>query len=161
MNAPNNTVAAINWQGLYDVLAKRSEQLETDMRALSEKIQRTIDENVLLTRKDLLLQVLAIGDDISRLDKAAESGTPPRALHDGITLIQRKFAAFIERSNVKTVPADPGTRFDPRIHEADNIMPSTQFSSETIIQASQPGYLLDNVLLRPARVCVSSGAPQK
>jgi molecular chaperone GrpE len=160
MNASNNDDASINWQGLYDVLAKRSEQLESDMHVLSENVQRSIDDNVFSARKDLLLQILSIDDDINRLWKAVESSKDTRALFDGLSLIRRKFATFLERVNVKAVPAEPGTHFDPRIHEADNMMPSSQFSSETIIEATQAGFLLNNVLLRPARVCVSSGAPQ-
>lgn len=157
MSDSKSAQSTIDWQHLYDVMAKRFEALESDMKVLSDKIQRSVDENVYSARKDLILQILSIGDDIHRCGTCTTKEQNLVALQQGIALIQRKFDALLARVKVCEVPAQLGAAFDPHIHEADHMAPSNTYPEDTVVEVSERGYKLGETLLRPARVCVSSG----
>ncbi|HAM37174.1 TPA: nucleotide exchange factor GrpE, partial [Patescibacteria group bacterium] len=48
---------------------------------------------------------------------------------------------------------EKGTKFDPNIHEAVAMV--GEGTSGEIYGLAQPGYILDNTVIRPARVVVS------
>jgi molecular chaperone GrpE len=53
---------------------------------------------------------------------------------------------------------DPaGEAFNPELHEAISMIPSPQHAENTVIDVVQKGYRLNDRLVRPARVVVSSG----
>ena len=52
---------------------------------------------------------------------------------------------------------DPGTPFDPHRHEALLTGASDEYAEGLILQTLQSGYVYQDLLLRPARVQVSSG----
>jgi molecular chaperone GrpE len=49
-----------------------------------------------------------------------------------------------------------GLPFDPNLHEAVMQLPSAEHPSMTVVQVLQPGYLIHERVLRPARVAVST-----
>ncbi len=53
---------------------------------------------------------------------------------------------------------DPqGEAFNPELHQAIGMQPSTDFAANTVMMVMQKGYTLNERLLRPAMVMVSQG----
>ena len=66
-------------------------------------------------------------------------------------------ATTMERFGVAEV--DPlGEPFDPELHEAMTLQPSTEVEPGSVLTVYQKGYVLNGRLLRPARVVVAQQA---
>jgi molecular chaperone GrpE len=98
----------------------------------------------LLPVKDALEKSLAAGD--VSLD----------TLKSGAELTLKALQAAFDRAQV--VEIDPaGEKFDPHRHQAMQMVPSAQ-PANTVVDVFQKGYLVNDRVLRPALVTVSSGS---
>src|SRR5699024_1770216 len=55
---------------------------------------------------------------------------------------------------------EKGDEFDPTVHEALALVPTPNISVQTVIEVFQPGYRIDERILRPARVVVGDPAEE-
>ncbi|MFO7660739.1 MAG: nucleotide exchange factor GrpE [Candidatus Cloacimonadaceae bacterium] len=73
----------------------------------------------------------------------------------GIMQIEQQFKAALEREGVRRIEA-LGEEFDPNLHEALAHIPS-DFEEGKVAAIIQNGYTMNDKLIRPVRVAVSSG----
>ena len=79
-------------------------------------------------------------------------------LMDGVEATERVMLKALEKHGIRKV--EPlGQMFDPNFHEVMFEAPMPGKPSGTIIQMIEPGYMLHDRLLRPARVGVAKGEP--
>jgi molecular chaperone GrpE len=99
---------------------------------------------------------LDIADDLERALKSKNRPAEGEAATwaSGIELIHRKMLAAFEADGVKTMDTD-GKFFDPNLHEAISHEDSPDHESGQIIEVVQPGYMLGERVIRPARVRVA------
>ena len=101
----------------------------------------------LLPVKDALEQTLAARD------------VSLETLKSGAELTLKALQSAFGRAQV--VELDPaGEKFDPHHHQAMQMVPSDQ-PANTVVSVFQKGYLVNDRVLRPALVTVSSGSPQQ
>lgn len=78
------------------------------------------------------------------------------AVLEGIGAMEKVLFATFEKHGIqKIAPLDE--MFDPNFHEAMFEAPGTGKAAGTIIQVIEPGYIIKDRLLRPARVGVAKG----
>ena len=82
-------------------------------------------------------------------------GTDTKSFVDGSNAILRDFNSLLKKTGVKTINPE-GEKFDPNFHEAMFEIPSDDHEPGIIIQVIEHGYVLENRLLRAAKVGVSS-----
>lgn len=118
-------------------------------RTSREKIelQKTAGEGIF---NDMLLLV----DDFERAEKAMASSDDVVALREGLDLIYKKFIAFLEKNEVKEIPAEKGVDFDVDFHEAITTFPAGDEQKGKIIDCTQKGYTLGEKVIRYAKVVV-------
>ncbi len=99
---------------------------------------------------------LDIADDLERALKSKNRPADGEAATwaGGIDLIHRKMLAAFEADGVKTIDT-AGKFFDPNLHEAISQEDSPDLESGQIIEVVQPGYMLGERVIRPARVRVA------
>lgn len=99
---------------------------------------------------------LDIADDLARALKDGNRPTDGNGAvwAEGIDLIHRKMVAAFEADGVKLIDAK-GKFFDPNLHEAISNEDSPEHESGQIIDVVQPGYILGERVIRPARVRVA------
>jgi molecular chaperone GrpE len=103
--------------------------------------------------------MLSVADNFQRALKAVEDmqeDVPEamRGLLDGISATQRDLMAALARH--KVTPLTPmGEKFDPNLHEAMFEAPGTGQASGTIIEVIEAGYMMEERLLRPAKVGIA------
>ena len=112
-----------------------------------------------LAGEDLIRKVLSLADDF---DRAVE--TRPETLDgdpwvEGIAAIDRKLRQLLESEGVTEIEAAPGTRFDPRDHEAVANVPGTGRADGEIVEELRRGYRLRDRVIRPALVAVAVHEP--
>jgi molecular chaperone GrpE len=141
---------------------------ESALRQLAEQqnLRRRAENEMADARKygaaSFARDALAIADNLKRaLDAAAVPSADDAArakafegLRQGVELIDREFAAILERHGIKRI--DPrNEKFDPNFHQAMFEVEAATIDPGTVVEVVQPGYRLHDRLLRPALVGVS------
>ncbi len=80
-------------------------------------------------------------------------------LIEGVSLTEREFLKTLERHGVTRVAA-AGEPFNPHVHQAVMEQADPSVATGTVLQVYQVGYLIDDRVLRPAMVVVSTGGPK-
>lgn len=104
----------------------------------------------------LVQAILPVLDD---LERALDAIPEEFAGHDwvqGVKLVERKFKTVLEGQGVKPILA-LGMQFDPKYHEA---LRQGEGEEGVVIGELQKGYMLNDKLLRPARVVVGKGSEE-
>ena len=92
-------------------------------------------------------RVLPILDDIGRAREHDE-------LNGGFKSVGESLEALVTKLGLKKY-GESGDEFDPNVHEALTMVPSADVTVPTVIEVFQPGYLIGERVLRPARVVVA------
>ena len=144
---------------------------EEKIKELEDKLLRTVAEmDNMRKRSDkerseaykigasiFIKEMLPIIDNLQRaLTSFVEGeGTDTKSFVDGTNAILRDFVSLLDKTGVKTINPK-GEKFDPNFHEAMFEIPSEDHEPGIIIQVIENGYVLENRLLRAAKVGVSS-----
>ena len=103
--------------------------------------------------------MLGVVDNLQRALKAIqdlgdEMPDATRSLLEGVEATERDLLAALARH--KVTPLVPmGEKFDPNMHEAMFEAPGTGQENGTIIEIIETGYLMEERLLRPAKVGIA------
>ncbi len=84
-----------------------------------------------------------------------DEGSDTKSFVDGTNAILRDFESLLDKTGVKTINPE-GEKFDPNFHEAMFEIPSDEHEAGIILQVIEHGYVLENRLLRAAKVGVST-----
>ena len=84
-----------------------------------------------------------------------DEGSDTKSFVDGTNAILRDFESLLDKTGVKTINPE-GEKFDPNFHEAMFEIPSDEHEAGIILQVIEQGYVLENRLLRAAKVGVST-----
>ena len=147
--------------------AARIAELEAQLRdqllrsqAEIQNIQRRAERDVANAHKFALEKfaggLLDVADNLERALGATNAEEPAvKALHEGVALTHKLFIDTLRRFAVE--PVDPiGAPFDPELHQAISMQPSTTAEPNTVTAVFQKGYTLSGRLLRPAMVVVAT-----
>jgi len=80
-----------------------------------------------------------------------------RTLLAGVAATERELLGVFERNGLQRVEPQPGERFDHNVHQAMFEVENTGRPAGTVVEVLQPGYVLQDRLLRPAMVGVAKG----
>lgn len=135
--------------------AQRQAYLRTlaDFENYKKRTDRYLRERSDEGRRQLLLRMLPVLDNLERAAAYREQGTPAEQLVDGLLATVRQFVNMLESEGVRPVEVK-GKAFDPRVSEAiatrdDGAAPNT------VLDEARKGYMLGDEVLRPAQVVVS------
>jgi molecular chaperone GrpE len=97
---------------------------------------------------EVIRSLLPALDDLSRAEAHGDlvEGAP-------MTIIAQKLRGAFEKYGLKQV-GEKGEPFDPAFHEAVVQLPSPEVTVNTIADVIEPGYVLGDRLVRPAKVAV-------
>ncbi len=158
---PEEEIAQLRME-LEEAKQKENEYLSGWQRERAEffnykkRIEREQSQGGQNAFANAIRRYLDIADD---LERALKSKNRPKEGDDaiwaqGIELIHRKMLAAFEADGVKPIDCS-GKFFDPNIHEAISHEDSPDHESGQIIEVVQPGYMLGERVIRPARVRVA------
>lgn len=146
----------------------REEQLEADLAEMKDKYtrlfaefdnfrKRTAKERIGLINNagaDVIKDLLPVLDDFDRAKKANEGSEDVKAVKEGFDLIHNKFFRLLEQKGLKPMDSQ-GKPFDTEYHEAitDIPAPSDDLKGK-VVDVIEPGYFLNDTVLRYAKVVV-------
>ena len=110
-------------------------------------------------------EVLGVADNMKRamasVDSEARKKDPAlEQLMVGLEMTEREMLSTFERFGIKPIEA-MGEKFDHNLHEAMFELDDTSKPAGTVMQVVEAGYVLNDRLLRPAKVGVSKGGPKE
>lgn len=108
--------------------------------------------------------LLSVADNLRRalesVDVEARAGDANlEALAGGVELTERELQTTLTRHGITPIEA-AAQPFDPHIHEALFEVPDESVPHGTVVHVLEPGYMIHERTLRPARVGVSRGGPK-
>jgi molecular chaperone GrpE len=93
-------------------------------------------------------------DNLERAIAAGNQAGETGPLVQGVVLVQSQLLDVLRRHGVTRIDAQDKP-FDPNLHQAVMQQPSAEVPPGTVLQVLEPGYMLHERVLRPARVVVS------
>lgn len=140
-----DATAADNWNRYLRSVA--------EMENVRKRAARDIEAARRTGIEKLATELLVIADTLEMgLESAGTAST--ESLLAGKEATLRLLQAAFEKFNIEAV--DPtGYRFDPQLHEAMSMQPSTTAEPNSVLAVLQKGYRIGDRLLRPARVIVA------
>ena len=127
---------------------------ETEKNQINQEIETIKNE-----QENLLEQIEKLNEQINDLNSASEAGkntTDIEAMNKGLEMITNKARKMFEDAGVKQMENIIGKPFDVNYHEA-LMMTNSELPEGSIVQVVQPGYLLNDKVLRYAKVITSNG----
>ena len=109
----------------------------------------------------MLVGLLPVTDDLDRAFQAVPKDVCESAWVKGLTMVGDKLQSTLEKTGVEAMALQPGDAFDPNYHQAVFHGPSAEYAEGQVVEVFQRGYTLGEMVLRPAMVYVSSGAPKE
>ncbi len=101
---------------------------------------------------DAARSLLPVVDNFALALKNASA--KPEDFRTGVELIHKQLQDVLQKLNVQRVPAQ-GQPFDPRVHEAIEVVESDEIPDNHVLEELQSGYRIKDRLLRPAMVRVA------
>lgn len=168
-DAPANDVAGSEAAGTVAVLESRIADLtdrllraHAEMDNLRKRTERDKEDTAKYAITKFARDVLSVGDNLQRATAAVPPGAADadpalKALVEGVAMTEREFLNVLERNNVKRLDPE-GETFNPHQHQAMIEVENALVPPGTVVQVYQPGYVLDDRVLRPAMVVVAKAA---
>ena len=126
-------------------LAKRS---QADSINASNRAKRDIEEGAKSTKKRILSDLLPVIDSLELAIKNCEEDA------SGLNMTLNLLMTALEKYGVEAINPEQEL-FDPEIHEAMTVIEQEGTAANTIIEVLQKGYMIQDRLIRPARVIVT------
>lgn len=132
-----------------------------DLDNMRKRVEREKEETAKYAITKFARDIVNVADNFERAVQSvpaeAKMDNPALvALIDGVSLTEREFLNVLERHGVKRV-APQGEAFNPHHHQAVMETQNLDVPPGTVLQVFQPGYLIDDRVLRPAMVVVAAG----
>ncbi len=138
--------------------AYRSKKTETERQR--GRIQKTERRRFEQSKGDFIARFVEVLDNLDRAIDSIEGSFDPDAVLQGIMLVRSRLVQLLKTEGLEKIFVR-GQTFDPMHSEAAEMVEVSDESQDgVVIKELQPGYMLKDSLIRPARVVVGQhGGP--
>jgi molecular chaperone GrpE len=134
-----------------DVLLDRLARMQAEFDNARKRAQREQQDYRDYALSDTIKTLIPVLDSF---DRALQSSPEKSEFHLGIELIHKQLQDALAKIGVQPLAAK-GQQFDPRFHEAIEMVDTPDAKDNEVIDELQRGYKLKDRLLRPAMVRVA------
>ena len=135
---------------LLDRLARAQAEFDNARKRAGKEQQESRDYAI----ADAIKSLLPV---IDSLERALQVKSDAAELRSGVELIYKQLQAALAKLSVNAIVAK-GEPFDPRLHEAIELVETSDVPDHQVIEELQRGYKLKDRLLRPAMVRVAKNS---
>ncbi|MFA5363177.1 MAG: nucleotide exchange factor GrpE [Candidatus Omnitrophota bacterium] len=134
---------------------ERAVRMQADFENTRKRIERERQEFVKFANENIIVELLNVLDDLERTVETAESKHQDlSAFLKGVEMILAHLYELLKKYDVKPIDAK-GKIFDPHFHEALMQVDDNDLPEHTVVEELQKGYLLNDRVIRTAKVKVS------
>jgi molecular chaperone GrpE len=134
-----------------DTLVDRLARLQAEFENARKRATREQQEFREYAVADAMKALLPILDSFER---ALQTGVEKSEFRSGVELIYKQLQDALQKLGLRPIPAK-GEPFDPHLHEAIEMVDTTEAPDHQILEELQRGYKLKDRLLRPSMVKVA------
>jgi molecular chaperone GrpE len=139
-----------------DMLLRKAAEFDNFKR----RIESEATNIVRFATESLIDDLLPVLDDFERSLKHSKESKESDALIKGVELIYLKFVKVLEGRGVKTFET-VGKEFSVDYHDALMQIPRKDLPPHIVIEEIEKGYMLNDKVIRHAKVVVSSASPEE
>ena len=143
-----------------DSLLDRLARLQAEFENARKRNQREQSDFREYATADVIKNFLPVLDNFNLALRTPNAQGADSALRSGIELIRKQLEDVLSRLGLQAIPAQ-GQTFDPRVHEAIEMVESSDHGDHEVIEELQRGYKIKDRLLRPAMVRVATNPAKK
>ncbi len=142
-----------------DALLDRLARLQAEFDNARKRATREQQEFREFAAADVIKNILPVLDSFERALKAAagDANSNSNDLRSGLELIYRQFQDVLQKLGVQPIES-VGKPFDPRMHEAVEMVDTSEAEDHEVLDEFQRGYNYKGRLLRPAMVRVAKNS---
>ena len=130
-------------------------RLAAEMDNLRKRTIREVEQARKFAVERFAKEVLLIKDSLDMGMQASQAdGATLESLREGMEITMKQLATGLDKFNIKEIEAE-GAVFNPEFHEAMAMQPSAELEPNTVMFVMQKGFMINERVLRPARVMVS------
>jgi len=144
-------------------------QMQAERDALEDKLKRTIadyqnfarraEQNIDTARRQQLIdvakQLITVLDHFDHALAVDPAKTSAEDLLKGVTIVRDELMRALSSFGVQRLDVQAGEAFDPNRHEALMRQPSDEIESNHVTAQLQPGYVIGDITIRPAKVSIA------
>jgi len=134
-----------------DMLVERLQRLQAEFENARKRAAREQQDFREFATADALKALLPIVDSFER---ALATSKEKSEFRSGVELIAKQLQDALAKLGLRPVQAK-GNEFDPHLHEAVELVDTTEVPDHHVVEELQRGYTLKDRLLRPAMVRVA------
>jgi molecular chaperone GrpE len=138
-----------------DTLLDRLARMQAEFDNARKRAAREQQEFRDFATADAIKALLPALDSFERALRAPD--TRANEFRNGVELIYKQLQDALTKLGVRPVPAK-GEPFDPRVHEAIEMVDTNEVPDHHVVEELQRGYKLKDRLLRPAMVKVAQNS---
>ena len=147
------------------ILKEEKLRLLAEMENLRKRFEREKIDLIKFGSINLIREILSPGDNLERalasIPKNEKLSQSIKNLVEGLKMVQKEFSTVLEKNGVKKIDSI-NKKFDHNYHQAMMEIEKEDVAEGTVVQEIQPGYIMNDRLLRPAMVGVSKkSSPEK
>lgn len=130
-------------------------RLQADFDNIRKRMEKERQEFVKFANEGIVLELLNILDDLERAAELTQSEHQDlSAFLKGVEMILAHLYEMLKENGVKPIETE-GKIFDPHFHEALMQIEDKNLPEHTIVEELQKGYMLNDRVIRTAKVKVS------
>ncbi|MEA3560825.1 MAG: nucleotide exchange factor GrpE [Candidatus Omnitrophota bacterium] len=155
----------------YDAVIKKSAERDeyfnkflkscADFDNFRKRFERERIEFIKFATEEILLKIIPIVDNLNRAVCSLDGNNAKdfASIMKGVQLIQAQFHDLLSVNGVKKIETK-NQMFDPRLHEAVEIVEADDLPEHTVLEEIQPGYTLNGKVIKHVFVKVSKKKTQ-
>ena len=131
-------------------------------KAEEDNVRRRSEKEIANSRKFAIegfaKELLNVHDSLrlaSDVEVSEDSDEATKSMRDGLELTLKQLDSALTKFAVAPITAEIGDKPDPNLHQAMSMIDSEEVESGCIINVIQPGFTLNERVLRPAMVVVA------
>lgn len=131
-----------------------------EMENMRRRFQKEREEQARYAGDRIVRGLLPVMDNLEMALNYVKDDSPDevQSLAEGVRMTLKGLQGVLADNGVKAVEAERGQQFDPNFHEALGQLPECEVPPGAISQLVQRGYIMNDRLLRPAKVMVAVSA---
>ena len=142
-------------ENLENILKEKNEEIlrrAADLDNYRKRLTKETEDKVRFANQAVVKDFLPVIDNIEMALQHTEECSP---LREGIMLTIKSFKDVLSRHGVTEINSEIGTVFDPAVHEAIMMDNLAEYENNTVTLCVQKGYILNDRVIRPAKVKVN------
>ncbi len=136
-----------------DQLFDQLQRLNADFQNFKSRMTKEKADDRRYAVRDAVRSLLPALDNLERA-LSVDATADPMSVLEGVRMTADQFRTGLESVGVKRISAE-GTPLDPRCMDAVHRVETTDQPSNTVISVFEHGYMLNDLIVRPAKVAVA------